>query len=95
MQGYRIRKRKTSATVAPSTRKIQARLAFKEYAPYRKPSLMRILQTLRANLPELTVRYKIKSLGVFGSYVRDDATPKSDLDMLIEFEENARISLFV
>lgn len=54
---------------------------------------MRILQILRAHMPELTAKYPIKSLGVFGSYVRHDATPESDLDVLIELEENARISL--
>ncbi len=32
-------------------------------------------------------------MGVFGSYVKGEETPESDLDILIEFEEHARISL--
>jgi predicted nucleotidyltransferase len=33
-------------------------------------------------------------LGVFGSYVCGDATTSSDLDVLVEFQENARLTLF-
>lgn len=69
------------------------RRALQRSAPTRKKSLMRILQILRAHLAELMAKYPIKSLGVFGSYVRADATPESDLDVLIELDENARIGL--
>ena len=41
---------------------------------------------LRAHLPALRDRYAVKSLGVFGSYVRGDQHPRSDLDVLVEFE---------
>ena len=50
------------------------------------PSLEHILQTLQEHLPELRDRYGVKSLGVFGSYVRGEARPRSDLDILVEFE---------
>lgn len=53
----------------------------------RKPSLEEILTTLRAHLPELRARYGVRSLGVFGSYVRGDERPESDLDVLVEFDE--------
>lgn len=36
-------------------------------------------------MPELRERYGVKSLGVFGSYVRNEAKPKSDLDVLVEY----------
>ena len=55
--------------------------------------LARILRTLRAHLPDLTARYPIQSLGVFGSYVRGDATTSSDLDVLIESTPNAHLTL--
>lgn len=42
---------------------------------------------LRHHLPELRERYGVESLGVFGSYVRDEAKRKSDLDVLVEFRE--------
>jgi hypothetical protein len=36
--------------------------------------------------PELESRYHVKSLGIFGSYVRGDRTQSSDLDVLVEFD---------
>ncbi|MFA6221938.1 MAG: nucleotidyltransferase family protein [Desulfomonilaceae bacterium] len=38
--------------------------------------------------------YNIKALYVFGSVVRGEAGPDSDLDMLVEFESTAHIGLF-
>ncbi|MGE4490527.1 MAG: nucleotidyltransferase family protein [Kiritimatiellales bacterium] len=45
-----------------------------------------ILALLKANLPELHQEFGVKTLGVFGSFARDEATPDSDLDLLVEFE---------
>ncbi len=42
---------------------------------------------LRAQLPELRMRYGVRSLGVFGSYVRGEQGEESDLDLLVEFDE--------
>jgi hypothetical protein len=57
----------------------------------RKPNQLRdlekVFQTLRGHLPELRERYKVKSLGVFGSRVRGDQRTRSDLDVLVEFSE--------
>ncbi|MHC1687854.1 MAG: nucleotidyltransferase family protein [Methanothrix sp.] len=50
-------------------------------------SLDEILQILKQNMPEITVRYKVKSMGVFGSYVRGEAKKSSDLDILVEFDQ--------
>ena len=38
--------------------------------------------------------FSVKSLSVFGSVVRGDAGPDSDVDILVEFEPGARIGLF-
>ncbi|MHA1283621.1 MAG: nucleotidyltransferase family protein [Promethearchaeota archaeon] len=38
-------------------------------------------------------KYKIKEIGIFGSYLRGEAKKESDLDILIEFEPKARINL--
>lgn len=46
-----------------------------------------IRQTLRHHLPELKRRYKVASLGVFGSFVRGEQRPRSDLDLLVEFDD--------
>ncbi|MCI5219247.1 MAG: hypothetical protein D3914_08670 [Candidatus Electrothrix sp. LOE2] len=37
--------------------------------------------------PLLTAQYKIKSLALFGSYVRHEQNDASDLDILIEYHE--------
>lgn len=53
------------------------------------------INTLRQNLPELTSAYKVKSLDVFGSRVRGDATASSDLDILVEFSDVPTLFEFV
>lgn len=53
-----------------------------------------VRQTLRPLLPELRERYGVKSLGVFGSYVHGRQTRRSDIDVLVEFSEDAPMSLF-
>jgi predicted nucleotidyltransferase len=32
-------------------------------------------------------KYRVKKIGLFGSYVRDEASKKSDIDLLVDFEE--------
>lgn len=48
-------------------------------------SLEIILKTLRQHMPQLQQKYPISSLGVFGSYARGEATEKSDVDIVVEF----------
>ena len=38
-------------------------------------------------------RHGIRRLAFFGSVLRDDFTPESDVDVLVEFEPGARIGL--
>ncbi len=38
-------------------------------------------------------RRRIKRLALFGSALRDDFTPESDVDLLVEFEPDAAIGL--
>ncbi len=38
--------------------------------------------------------YRVKSLAVFGSVVRDEMCEGSDIDILVDFEPSARIGLF-
>ncbi len=49
--------------------------------------LTETLVTLRNHLPELAQQYRVKSLGVFGSHVRQEAIAESDLGILVEFSE--------
>ena len=45
-----------------------------------------VLRTLRSEMDSLRNRYGIKSLGVFGSIVRGEDSPQSDVDVLVEFQ---------
>ncbi len=45
-----------------------------------------ILAALRAALPGLKQRWPIGSLAIFGSVARGNASTRSDLDVLVEFE---------
>jgi len=45
-----------------------------------------VLRTLRTELPKLEKAYNIRSLGIFGSIVRGDQRPRSDVDILVDFK---------
>jgi predicted nucleotidyltransferase len=44
-----------------------------------------VLQLLKQNNAELTKQFGVKTLLLFGSVARDEATAKSDVDLLVEF----------
>lgn len=52
-----------------------------------------ILQRLRADQPALD-RFGVSSIAVFGSFARGQARPDSDLDILVDYREDARPDLF-
>ncbi|HEY9205100.1 MAG TPA: nucleotidyltransferase family protein [Candidatus Methanoperedens sp.] len=45
-----------------------------------------ILRILKKELPSLKEKFKVKSIGLFGSYAREEQTRTSDIDMLVEFD---------
>ena len=47
-------------------------------------SITEILTQLK---PELTQKYFVNSIGLFGSIVRDDFTDKSDVDIIVDFSK--------
>jgi predicted nucleotidyltransferase len=51
------------------------------------PTLEQITRILSENKDSLVRKYNLKEIGVFGSYVRKEQTQKSDLDILIEYQE--------
>jgi len=55
----------------------------------------RYLATLRELLPELAEKYHVRSLEVFGSYVRDEQTPESDLDVLVTFDKTPGLLRYI
>jgi predicted nucleotidyltransferase len=44
-----------------------------------------VLQILRPKSAELTKQFGVKSLSLFGSVARNEATSASDVDLLVEF----------
>ncbi|MDV3103414.1 nucleotidyltransferase family protein [Thermococcus waiotapuensis] len=50
-------------------------------------SLNEIKTILREHMDELRTKYGVRSIEIFGSYVRGEQREDSDLDLLVEFEE--------
>jgi len=57
--------------------------------------LQNVLTRLKAMLPLLRERYHVRTLEVFGSYVRGEEGTESDLDLLVTFEEVPTLFQFV
>ena len=57
-------------------------------------TLEEIKHILQAQKPYLAEQYGVTEVGVFGSYVRGDQHPDSDIDVLVGLEEPPRIDLF-
>lgn len=49
----------------------------------------RILNILKEIKQEIKSKFKVKSIGLFGSYVKDLQKESSDIDFLVEFEKGA------
>ena len=47
-----------------------------------------ILQFFSVNKQNIIQKYQLKKIGIFGSYARGEQKPDSDLDLLVEFEDN-------
>lgn len=54
-----------------------------------------ILKRLAEHQAELKSRFAISSLSLFGSIARGQATAKSDLDILVEFQETPGLLKFI
>jgi predicted nucleotidyltransferase len=46
-----------------------------------------IKETLKKFKPILKEKFKVKEIGIFGSYVRGEQYEESDIDILVEFSE--------
>ena len=52
----------------------------------------KIIRDIKKSLPVLRNRYKVREIGLFGSYLRGEQKKKSDVDILVDFERT--VSLF-
>jgi len=59
------------------------------------PRLDQMLKKLREILPEMTARYQVREMALFGSFVRQDSSPASDLDILVSFSEPPSLFQFL
>jgi len=50
-----------------------------------------IFSTLRTLTPEMAARYKVKEIGLFGSSARREEEEESDIDLLVDFCEEASL----
>jgi predicted nucleotidyltransferase len=48
-----------------------------------------ILNVLKALKPEMTTRFKVREIALFGSFVRGEQGTASDIDLVVELEEGA------
>jgi len=55
----------------------------------------KIKETLALHKRELRDRFKVKGIGVFGSYVKKQQKEGSDIDILVEFEEPVGMFEFI
>ncbi len=55
--------------------------------PVDRKDVKEIILILREELPHLRERYGVSTLGIFGSYPRGEQRSRSDLDVLVEFDE--------
>lgn len=58
-------------------------------------ALPRFIALLRQHFPDISARYQVKSLGLFGSFVRGQQKRGSDLDILVEFNEPPSLFQFL
>jgi hypothetical protein len=57
-----------------------------------RDEIYRLLQQI---LPVLRDKYQVESLGVFGSYARQEQSDESDLDLLVTFTEPPGLLKFI
>jgi len=48
-----------------------------------------LMEKLRQLEPKIMTAYRVRRIGLFGSFVRDEPKEESDVDVLVEFEQEA------
>ena len=49
-----------------------------------------ILDFLKQNKKHFKLHYHIVKIGIFGSFARNEQTPESDIDIILEWQENTQ-----
>lgn len=48
-----------------------------------------VISVLKENRPDIIQKYHITRIGIFGSVIRSEAGPGSDIDILVDFSDDA------
>ncbi|PKN37521.1 MAG: nucleotidyltransferase [Deltaproteobacteria bacterium HGW-Deltaproteobacteria-2] len=54
-----------------------------------------VIKIIRSNKYELELLYGVQRLGLFGSYVKDKQSKKSDIDILVKFKHDIDLFDFI
>ena len=54
-----------------------------------------MIALLQRSAPELAQRYRMRSMGIFGSYARRQQRQGSDFDVLVEFSDTPSLLKFI
>jgi predicted nucleotidyltransferase len=57
--------------------------------------LEEIERIIEEHKQEIKEKYHVREIGIFGSYIRRDANPDSDLDILVEFDKTSGLFDFL
>ena len=60
-----------------------------------KKNLNQILLIIRALMPTLKQEFNVRTLEIFGSYIKKDQKPNSDLDLLVIFSKTPTLIKFI
>ncbi len=58
-------------------------------------NLEEVIKILREHKDEIMQKYKVKEIGVFGSFVRGEQKKRSDVDILVEYSEVPGLLKFI
>jgi predicted nucleotidyltransferase len=59
------------------------------------PTIEKLKAALASHKEELKKTYKVKEIGIFGSYARNEQKKTSDVDVLVTFSETIDLFAFV
>jgi uncharacterized protein len=58
-------------------------------------TIEKLKAVLASHKTELKEKYKVREIGIFGSYVRNEQHTKSDVDVLVTFTETIDLFQFI
>lgn len=58
-------------------------------------TLNKIKSAIEQHKKELEHKFKVKEIGIFGSYVKGEQKKRSDIDILVEFKEPIGLFRFI